>query len=85
MQMSNFNIWEKEKKTKIIFLTKAARVNSFVDWVNCANDDDCNLILFDVVLWRFVVNVIKYSRVFATKFNWLLNSINADWLNGIVA
>ena len=51
--------------------------------VNCANDDACNWILFDDVIARFVVNVMRYSRTFAWEFNSLLYSIKAERFNGI--
>ena len=70
------------KILRIIF-TEVVLVNWFVAWVNCANDDACNLILFDVVIGRFVVKDIKYSRTFAMEFKFLLNSIKADWFNGV--
>ncbi len=72
----------KYRRKKFGFLTKVVRVNWFVAWVNCANEDDCNIILFDVVMGRLLVNVVTYSRTFAWEFNWLLNSIKADWFNG---
>jgi hypothetical protein len=68
---------------KSFVLTKVVRVNWFVVLVNWTNDDDCNLILFDVVITRFVVNVIKYSRRFAWEFNSLLYWFNAEIFNGI--
>ncbi len=64
-------------------LTKVVLVNWFVAWVICAKDDACSLILFDVVIARFVVNLIKYSRTLAWEFNSALYSSNADWFNGI--
>ncbi len=62
-------------------LTKVVLVNSLVAFVNCAKDDDCNLILFNVVIVRFFVNVIKYSRTFASEFICLLYSFKADTFN----
>ncbi len=46
-------------KKKIKILTAAVRVNWFVACVNCANEDDCNWILFEVVISKFVVNDIR--------------------------
>jgi hypothetical protein len=40
-------------------VTAAIRVNWFVACVNCANEDDCNWILFEVVRSKFVVNDIR--------------------------
>lgn len=51
--------------------------------VNWANDDDCNLILFDVVMARLVVDCIRYSRTFACEFNSLLYSFKAESFNDI--
>jgi hypothetical protein len=82
MQSSIFIFKFKILKKEISFLTKVVLVNWFVAFVNCTNDDDCNSILFDIVIARFVVNVIKYSRTFAREFNSLLNSIKAVSFNG---
>jgi hypothetical protein len=54
-------------KTKKIFrkiwewnyFTADDLVNWFVDWVNWTIDDACNVILFDVLMTRFVMNVIR--------------------------
>ncbi len=40
-------------------VTAAIRVNWFVACVNCANEDDCNWILFEVVISKFVANDIR--------------------------
>ena len=42
-----------------ICFTKSDRVNWFVDWVNWTNADDCNMILFVVVIKRFETNEAK--------------------------
>ena len=57
------------------------RVNWFVDFVNWTNDEDCNLILFDIVIWRFWVKEIKYSLVKDWEFNSFSNWTRVDWLN----
>ena len=83
MQSSIFiqnEIFQKEIRNNN--LTKVVLVNWFVALVNCANDDACNLILFDVVIARLVVNVMRCSRTFAREFNSLLYSIKADSFNG---
>jgi len=69
------------KEIRNFNLTKVVLVNSFVAFVNCAKNDDCNIILFDVVIARFVVNFIKYSRTFASEFICLLYSFKADAFN----
>jgi hypothetical protein len=69
------------KEIRHFNLTKVVLVNAFVAFVNCDKNDDCNLILFDVVIARFVVNVIKYSRTFASEFICLLYSFKADTFN----
>ncbi len=61
MQCSRINFKKRKSSKKISFLnvTKAALVSWFVAWVNWANDDDCKLMLFDVVIRRLFVNVIR--------------------------
>ena len=57
------------------------RVNWLVDLVSWTNDEDCNLILFDGVIWRFWVKEIKYSLVSDWEFNSFSNSETADWFS----
>ncbi len=71
------------KEIRNFNLTKVVLVNSFVAFVNCDKNDDCNIILFDVVIARFFVNAIKYSRTFASEFICLLYSFEADTFKGI--
>ena len=42
-----------------LIVTADDRVNWLMDWVSCASDADCSLILFDVVIKSESVNLMR--------------------------
>lgn len=77
MRASIFISMKWKERKKFVF-TEAVRVNWLVTSVSSARDEACNLMLFEVVIGRLVINAMRYSRAFAYSFKCWVYSASVD-------